>query len=234
MIARSQCARTAASRSRTHPRKSKKHFVDSISGIVKRVFTLLFRNICLCHVCSEVRDIYKKTGAWFYKGLPNYELPNCANRDFKGDSREQPPKVTKTTKLGMEIESDEDDDDGAEAAKDEQKIIKNGSFSSNFLKSRNIFNLRLSTESASRLAFDSNSLPKKSPVTPYSRQTSSSDSQKSGNSLQPQSTDWENPPSNGSSHRQRRNSISSCYSISEGSPANESFTMKQSEYERFT
>lgn len=193
---------------------------------------LLFRGICLCHVCSEIRDIYKKTGAWFYKGLPNYEMPSRSG-DVRFEVREQPVKVPKTTKLGMEIDSDEDDEDSPDAARDEQKIAKNGSFSSTFLKSRNLFNLRLSTDSGSRLTFDTNSLPKKSPVTPYSRQTSSSSSeQKSANSLQPQITEWNGesgtPTPNGS-QRQRRNSISSCYSISESS-TNEMFSMNQSEF----
>lgn len=174
-------------------------------------------------------DIYKKTGAWFYKGLPNYDIPNRLNGDAPCDSREQPPKVTKTTKLGMEIESDEDDE---ESARDEQKIIKNGSFGSNFLKSRNLFNLRLSTDAGSKFTFDTSisPLPKKSPISPYSRQTSSSDSQKSANSLQPP-LDLDNGTPNGVAHRQRRNSISSCYSINEGSSsANETFTMNQSEW----
>lgn len=176
-------------------------------------------------------DIYKKTGAWFYKGLPNYDIPNRLNGDAPCDSsREQPPKVTKTTKLGMEIESDEDDE---ESARDEQKVIRNGTFgsASAFLKSRNLFNLRLSTDAGSRFTFDASAspLPKKSPISPYSRQTSSSDSQKSANSLQP-ALDLDNGTPNGGVHRQRRNSISSCYSINEGSSsANETFTMNQSE-----
>lgn len=137
--------------------------------------------------------------------------------------REQPVKAPKMTKLGMEIDSDDEEED--------EKIVKSGSFSSSFLKSRNLFNLRLSTDSGSRLTFsDSNSLPKKSPVTPYSRQTSSSDSQKSANSPKPQNNEWENNGTNGS-HRPRRNSISSCYSITESlSTANETFTMNLSEF----
>lgn len=202
-------------------------------SFLKGISFRFFRSICLCHVCSEIRDIYKKTGAWFY-GLPNYEIPSRSNGDLKCEPREQPPKVTKTTKLGMEIESDEDDDEGVDATKDEQKIVKNNSFSSNFLKSRNLFNLRLSTDTGSRLTLDGNSsLPKKSPVTPYSRQTSSSDSQKSANSLQPQVTEWESGSPNSVLHRQRRNSISSCYSISETSGAlNDNFTMNQSKCNR--
>jgi hypothetical protein len=188
------------------------------------------RSICLCHVCSEIRDIYKKTGAWFYKGLPKYELPSRSNGDAKSEARDHPPKVIKTTKLGMEIESDEDEDDGMEIPREEQKIVKNGSFSSSFLKSRNLFNLRLSTDSGSKFTFDLNSpLPKKSPVTPYSRQASSTDSQKSANSLQPQTNESEGASPNSVIVRARRNSISSCYSISEGC-VTESFTMNQSEF----
>lgn len=209
-----------------------KRSVDVISSFLKEISFHITRNVCLCHVCSEIRDIYKKTGAWFYKGLPNYEIPSPSHENLKHETRHASLKITKTTKLGMEIESDEDDEDG-EAAKEEHKIVKNGSFSSNFLKSRNLFNLRLSTDFGSRLTFDGNSpLPKKSPITPYSRQTSSSDSQKSANSIQPQINEWESGTPNGISHRQRRNSISSSYSISEKSPAVEMFSMNQSEFSK--
>lgn len=143
-------------------------------------------------------------------------------------------KPPKTTKLGMEIESDDDEDETDNIQKEEPKIFKNGSFSSSFLRNRNLFNLRLSTDSSSRLMTESNStLPKKSPVTPYSRQTSSSDSQKSANSLQtPQLVnDWDNASPNES--QRRTNSISSCYSIAESVMGNggESISTCQSEYD---
>lgn len=145
-------------------------------------------------------------------------------------------RTPKTTKLGMEIESDDDEEDEVDGnQKEESRIFKNGSFTSNFLRNRNLFNLRLTTTDSTsppRLSIDgiaSNALsllPKKSPVTPYSRQTSSSDSQKSANSLQPQifATEWENA---GSPSQRRTNSISSCYSITE-SIANENGSMTQS------
>lgn len=153
-------------------------------------------------------------------------------------------KSPKTTKLGMEIDSDEDDDE-IDCAKEEPKVIKNGSFSSGFLRNRNLFNLRLSTDStssSSRLMINDNCsnpssaspLPKKSPITPYSRQTSSSDSQKSANSLQqPQIMMSENcwESGNPSSHR-RRNSISSCYSITT-EMGNESISISQSKLSKF-
>lgn len=160
-------------------------------------------------------------------------MPCRSSVDAKSEIREQPSKVTKTTKLGMEIESDDDDDDGALVVKEESKTVPNGSFSSGFLKSKNLFNLRLSTDFGSKLSFDNTSpLPRKSPVTPYSRQTSSSDSQKSAlsaNSLQPPS-EWENGNVNGGIHRIRKNSNSSSYSVSEGTTVTDNFTMNRSEY----
>lgn len=31
--------------------------------------------IWLCKICSETREMWKKSGAWFFKGLPKYKLP---------------------------------------------------------------------------------------------------------------------------------------------------------------
>ncbi|KAK3919022.1 Rab effector Noc2 [Frankliniella fusca] len=37
--------------------------------------------IWLCKICSETREMWKKSGAWFFKGLPKYILPEkSANR----------------------------------------------------------------------------------------------------------------------------------------------------------
>nr|XP_021491202.1 rab effector Noc2 isoform X2 [Meriones unguiculatus] len=33
------------------------------------------RPLWLCKICSEQREVWKKSGAWFYKGLPKYILP---------------------------------------------------------------------------------------------------------------------------------------------------------------
>ncbi|XP_072099768.1 rab effector Noc2-like isoform X2 [Mobula birostris] len=32
--------------------------------------------VWLCKICSEGREIWKRSGAWFYKGLPKYVLPS--------------------------------------------------------------------------------------------------------------------------------------------------------------
>lgn len=201
--------------------------------------------------------MWKKSGAWFYKGLPKFETSKIRIGSCNDDSGEKlqtrgdVPTVKKTpkmTKLGMEIDSDEDEDE-TDCTKEEGKIIKNGSFSSGFLRNRNLFNLRLSTDStssSSRLMInDSNSNPssassltKKSPISPYSRQTSSSgDSQKSANSIQQQQqlqaveigeNFWENANSSISSHR-RRNSISS--NTTDSQIGNENLSIFQSKFQ---
>ncbi|ALC49072.1 Rph [Drosophila busckii] len=37
------------------------------------------REIWLCRICSETREMWKKSGAWFFKGLPNYDMPRSAS-----------------------------------------------------------------------------------------------------------------------------------------------------------
>ncbi|XP_037881195.1 synaptotagmin-like protein 4 isoform X1 [Glossina fuscipes] len=37
------------------------------------------REIWLCRICSETREMWKKTGAWFFKGIPNYEIPSSTS-----------------------------------------------------------------------------------------------------------------------------------------------------------
>ncbi|XP_019366703.1 PREDICTED: rab effector Noc2 [Gavialis gangeticus] len=34
------------------------------------------RPLWLCKICSEQREVWKRSGAWFYKGLPKYILPS--------------------------------------------------------------------------------------------------------------------------------------------------------------
>ncbi|XP_023795314.1 rab effector Noc2, partial [Cyanistes caeruleus] len=33
------------------------------------------RPLWLCKICSEQREVWKRSGAWFYKGLPKYIVP---------------------------------------------------------------------------------------------------------------------------------------------------------------
>lgn len=122
----------------------------------------------------------------------------------------------------MEIEESDDDDDDQDSIdnsnnKNVSDYIKQGSFTRSLLNNKkNLFNLRLTNGNnlTSRLSSDELSLlPKKSPISPYSRQTSSTDSQKSAISSSSQNHDWDAATS--MQNRQRRNSISSSNSVTE-------------------
>lgn len=131
----------------------------------------------------------------------------------------------------MEIESEDEDDDEfcRVGSGDDGKSLRSGG---SFSKTKNMLGLHLTATDSSSAA------TKKSPVSPYSRQTSSSDSQKSAMSLQPNmNVEWEMPPAapisnqNGSSLRQqhRRSSVSSCYSITESFSQHEMAALNSSE-----
>lgn len=53
------------------------------------------RELWLCRVCSETREMLKKTGAWFYKGLPNYKDLEHSPTNHSGNTNID--KETKTT-----------------------------------------------------------------------------------------------------------------------------------------
>lgn len=53
---------------------------------------ILIKNFCvcsqwLCNICAEMREMWKKSGAWFYKGLPQYILPERKGNNRYSDSR---------------------------------------------------------------------------------------------------------------------------------------------------
>ncbi|XP_035206982.1 double C2-like domain-containing protein beta isoform X2 [Stegodyphus dumicola] len=47
----------------------------------------------LCKICAETRETWKKSGAWFYKGLPKYILPGRKTETSKYSSTAPPPKA---------------------------------------------------------------------------------------------------------------------------------------------
>uniref|UniRef100_T1JK29 Rabphilin n=1 Tax=Strigamia maritima TaxID=126957 RepID=T1JK29_STRMM len=50
----------------------------------------------LCKICSETREIWKKSGAWFFKGLPKHILPekkNTSNKYSGKISNKQPKPI---------------------------------------------------------------------------------------------------------------------------------------------
>ena len=105
--------------------------------------------------------MWKKSGAWFFKGLPNYELPQrcCINQSIV---KEYPLKPTEKPPTGIHVDessSEEDEPDG------EDEII----ISKHLQKTTNLFALLLSNDKSSKSTSDESS--KKSPISAYSRQT---------------------------------------------------------------
>ncbi|GFG37250.1 hypothetical protein Cfor_10943 [Coptotermes formosanus] len=50
----------------------------------------------LCKICSETREMWKKSGAWFFKGLPKYILPE-KKRNSDGGRKLQRPGLEKNS-----------------------------------------------------------------------------------------------------------------------------------------
>ncbi|XP_049638665.1 rab effector Noc2-like [Suncus etruscus] len=81
------------------------------------------RPLWLCKICSEQREVWKRSGAWFYKGLPKYILPpktpGLADdphfRPQPMEPTEQEPRNTDTSRVytwarGRLVSSDSDSD----------------------------------------------------------------------------------------------------------------------------
>lgn len=79
-----------------------------------KLILITLREIWLCKICSETREMWKKTGAWFYKGIPKYEVPQRAV-SVRAPQRE--PKVTedKPTKLRIQCVDTSSEEDEADA-----------------------------------------------------------------------------------------------------------------------
>ncbi|CAH0549373.1 unnamed protein product [Brassicogethes aeneus] len=60
----------------------------------------------LCMICSETREIWKKSGAWFFKSLPKYILPS-ENASF---TRHRPTRLSKNSRNIKEEDSSSDED----------------------------------------------------------------------------------------------------------------------------
>ncbi|XP_036123973.1 rab effector Noc2 isoform X1 [Molossus molossus] len=81
------------------------------------------RALWLCKICSEQREVWKRSGAWFYKGLPKYILPlktpgradDPHLRPLPVEPTEQAPRSTETSRVytwarGRVVSSDSDSD----------------------------------------------------------------------------------------------------------------------------
>ncbi|NXT73765.1 DOC2B protein, partial [Zapornia atra] len=62
------------------------------------------RPLWLCKICSEQREVWKRSGAWFYKGLPKYIVPLKSSSSKPSELLSQPwqsePAVPETESVG--------------------------------------------------------------------------------------------------------------------------------------
>ncbi|XP_045840427.1 rab effector Noc2 isoform X5 [Meles meles] len=93
------------------------------------------RPLWLCKICSEQREVWKRSGAWFYKGLPKYILPlktpgradDPHFRPLPMEPIEQKPRSTETSRVytwarGRVVSSDSDSDSDLSASSLEDRL----------------------------------------------------------------------------------------------------------------
>lgn len=186
--------------------------------------------------------MWKKTGAWFFKGIPKYELPQRAptNRSSMRELRTRPERPPK---LCMKVDdSSSDDDEDATGYSNRNSFCR--SYASPGKAHESMFlnrfeNLRIHSSTSSSVPnvggdHDNFVYRKLSPLSMFSRQTSSSCDTNTTNA----SNDWDMDSSiaynNSQTKREngigpanatslvRCGSVSSSYSMSETSSANSS------------
>lgn len=185
--------------------------------------------------------MWKKTGAWFFKGIPKYELPQRAptNRSSMRELRTRPER---TPKMCMKVDDSSSDDDEDTTSYNRNSFCR--SYASPGKAHESMFlnrfeNLRiqsLASSSAPNVGGDHDNFVyrKLSPLSMFSRQTSSSCDTNTTNP----SNDWDMETATGYNNSQtkrengigptsatslvRCGSVSSTYSMSETSSANSS------------
>ncbi|XP_055914170.1 rabphilin-3A isoform X2 [Eupeodes corollae] len=175
------------------------------------------REIWLCRICSETREMWKKSGAWFFKGLPKYEIPdpNLSSVRTTRSASTTPAKTVRIKKMTMSVvdtSSSEDDDD----VEDGGGITKQAYPS---IQRENSF--RLKAVGSFRSFFDGGERKLSNSVS-FQRQVIS----KPSDSYQPEFDTISTVSSNRreSNYNNRRGSASSGMSISESSSGNGSTT----------
>lgn len=97
------------------------------------------RPLWLCKICSEQREVWKRSGAWFYKGLPKYILPlktpgradDPHLRPLPVEPAEQEPRSTETSRVytwarGRVVSSDSDSDSDLSSSSLEDRLPPTG------------------------------------------------------------------------------------------------------------
>ncbi|XP_035577315.1 LOW QUALITY PROTEIN: rab effector Noc2 [Canis lupus dingo] len=93
------------------------------------------RPLWLCKICSEQREVWKRSGAWFYKGLPKYILPlktpgradDSHFRPLPMEPTEPKPRSIETSRIytwarGRVVSSDSDSDSDLSSSSLEDRL----------------------------------------------------------------------------------------------------------------
>lgn len=195
-----------------------------------KIFILLFfspyslRDVCLCQICLETREMWKKTGAWFFGDVPRHEAP-LLNTENRSSMQELRPKPERTRKLGIRVNdssSDEDeldDDPDTTDGRDINDVNHRKRNSLRFLSRMNSF--RSQSNSTSNLSEDGYLYRKLSSLNLFGRQKSNTSTNGINNGSQMDCMSMSTTESFHSrsidSHRIRCGSESSNYSMSEAS-----------------
>lgn len=209
--------------------------------LIKLILFCSLRDVWLCKICSETREMWKKTGAWFFKGIPKYELPQRAPTS-RSSMRELRSRPERTPKMCMKVDDSSSDDDDDIAGYNRNSFCR--SYASPGKAHESMFlnrfeNLRIQSAgstSTPNVGGDHDTLVyrKLSPLSMFSRQTSSS----CDTNTTTASNDWDMESATGYNNTQakrengigpasatslvRCGSVSSSYSMSETSSANSS------------
>ncbi|XP_054526916.2 rab effector Noc2 isoform X6 [Pan troglodytes] len=97
------------------------------------------RPLWLCKICSEQREVWKRSGAWFYKGLPKYILPlktpgradDPHFRPLPTEPAEREPRSSETSCVytwarGRVVSSDSDSDSDLSSSSLEDRLPPTG------------------------------------------------------------------------------------------------------------
>lgn len=175
--------------------------------------------------------MWQKSGAWFYKGIPNYDLPQ-RNAGARSSMRELRMRPERAAKLSMKVDESSSEDENTDSTTTRHNIPTRP-LESNLLGRFDGLRIKTATSSSTPNINEENYLYRKiSPLSMFSRQTNSSCDNSNGHPT----SDWDaeslsfgssskpdnNIIPNSSTSLVRCGSMSSTYSMSETSSGNSS------------
>lgn len=89
------------------------------------LFAFSLRDIWLCQICAETREMWKKTGAWFYKSLPSYDRPQNASTFRSTSLTASTRRPEKPRNRGIKVNDSSSSDDSSEDITNDSDTITN-------------------------------------------------------------------------------------------------------------